>query len=75
MELQNYIDSNINDYINNKGYKGAKDNGKLRIEGKEYVVKDGDIILFNFVKNFGNISTPVPTSYKCRIAISNMFHI
>ena len=37
-----------NDFINNKGYKGAKDNGKLRIEGKEYVVKDGDIILFKF---------------------------
>ena len=37
-----------NDFINNKGYKGAKDNGKLRIEGKDYVVKDGDIILFKF---------------------------
>ena len=37
-----------NDFINNKGYKGSKDNGKLRIEGKDYVVKDGDIILFKF---------------------------
>lgn len=37
-----------NDFINNKGHKGSKDNGKLRIEGKDYVVKDGDIILFKF---------------------------
>ena len=37
-----------NDFINNKGYKGSKDNGKLKIEGKDYVVKDGDIILFKF---------------------------
>ena len=37
-----------NDFIDNKGYKGSKDNGKLRIEGKDYVVKDGDIILFKF---------------------------
>jgi len=37
-----------NDFINNKGYKGSKDNGKLRIEGKDYVVKDGDIIIFKF---------------------------
>ena len=36
------------DFIDNKGYKGSKDNGKLRIEGKDYVVKDGDIILFKF---------------------------
>ena len=37
-----------NDFINNNGYKGSKDNGKLRIEGKDYVVKDGDIIVFKF---------------------------
>ena len=37
-----------NDFVDNKGYKGSKDNGKLRIEGKDYVVKDGDIILFKF---------------------------
>ena len=38
----------FDDFINYKGYKGCKDNGKLRIEGKDYVVKDGDIILFKF---------------------------
>ncbi len=37
-----------NDYITFKGEQGAKDNGKMRQEGKEYVVKDGDIILFRF---------------------------
>ena len=37
-----------NDFIDNKGYKGSKDNGKLRIEGKDYIIKDGDIILFKF---------------------------
>ncbi len=36
------------DYIANKGEQGAKDAGKWRSEGKEYVVKDGDVILFRF---------------------------
>jgi hypothetical protein len=31
-----------------KGETGAKENGKMRIEGKEYVVKDGDVLLFRF---------------------------
>ena len=34
------------DYIDYKGEKGAKDAGKLRTEGKDYVVKDGDIMHF-----------------------------
>ncbi|GBR53983.1 GTP-dependent nucleic acid-binding protein EngD [Neokomagataea thailandica NBRC 106555] len=37
-----------NDYVNFKGEAGAKENGKLRIEGKEYVVEDGDVLLFRF---------------------------
>lgn len=37
-----------NDFIENQGEKGAKDAGKLRSEGKEYVVKDGDVIHFLF---------------------------
>ncbi|MDC1541949.1 redox-regulated ATPase YchF [Candidatus Pseudothioglobus singularis] len=37
-----------NDYIENQGEKGAKDAGKLRSEGKEYVVKDGDVVHFLF---------------------------
>jgi GTP-binding protein YchF len=36
------------DYITFNGEQGAKDKGKMRQEGKEYVVADGDIILFRF---------------------------
>lgn len=36
------------DFISLGGEQGAKDKGKLRIEGKEYVVKDGDIMHFRF---------------------------
>lgn len=36
------------DYINAKGEQGAKDAGKWRLEGKEYLVKDGDVIHFRF---------------------------
>ncbi len=38
----------FNDFIEFGGEKGAKDAGKLRSEGKEYVVKDGDVIHFLF---------------------------
>ena len=36
------------DFISNRGEQGAKDAGKWRLEGKEYVVKDGDVIHFRF---------------------------
>ena len=36
------------DYIEFSGELGARENGKLRTEGKEYVVQDGDIINFKF---------------------------
>jgi GTP-binding protein YchF len=36
------------DYVAYKGEAGARDAGKLRIEGREYVVKDGDVLLFRF---------------------------
>ncbi|MCB1551439.1 MAG: redox-regulated ATPase YchF, partial [Alphaproteobacteria bacterium] len=36
------------DYVACKGEQGAKDQGKLRSEGKEYTVADGDVILFRF---------------------------
>ena len=36
------------DYIANGGELGAKENGKLRLEGKEYIVQDGDVIHFKF---------------------------
>lgn len=38
----------FNDYVAYKGEQGAKDAGKLRQEGKEYIVKDGDVLLFRF---------------------------
>ncbi|MFA7553748.1 MAG: redox-regulated ATPase YchF [Spongiibacteraceae bacterium] len=36
------------DFIQYKGEQGAKEAGKLRLEGKDYIVKDGDIIHFKF---------------------------
>jgi len=36
------------DYIALKGEQGAKEAGKMRLEGKEYVVKDGDVMHFRF---------------------------
>ncbi len=34
------------DFVDNNGRNGAKEKGKLRSEGKEYLVKDGDVIVF-----------------------------
>ena len=36
------------DYIANKGEAGARDVGKMRQEGKDYIVKDGDVLHFRF---------------------------
>jgi ribosome-binding ATPase YchF (GTP1/OBG family) len=36
------------DFVSNQGEQGAKEAGKLRLEGKEYVVQDGDVIHFRF---------------------------
>ncbi len=36
------------DFINYKGEQGAKEAGKLRVEGKDYIVKDGDVMHFRF---------------------------
>jgi len=36
------------DYIANGGEVGAREKGKLRMEGKEYIVKDGDVMHFKF---------------------------
>jgi len=38
----------FDDFIAFKGEQGAKDHGKMRAEGKEYVVKDGDVLNFLF---------------------------
>ncbi len=36
------------DFIAGKGEQGAKEAGKLRVEGKEYIVHDGDVMHFRF---------------------------
>ena len=36
------------EFVANGGWKGAKEKGAVRSEGKEYVVKDGDVMLFRF---------------------------
>ncbi|HWS62889.1 MAG TPA: redox-regulated ATPase YchF [Steroidobacteraceae bacterium] len=36
------------DFIANKGEAGAKEAGKLRLEGKEYIVREGDVMHFRF---------------------------
>jgi GTP-binding protein YchF len=37
-----------NDFLACKGEQGAKEAGKMRLEGKEYIVKDGDVMHFRF---------------------------
>ena len=36
------------DYVTNKGEAGAREAGKFRLEGKDYVVQDGDVLHFRF---------------------------
>ena len=38
----------FDDFVAFKGEAGAKDAGKMRAEGKDYVVKDGDVLNFLF---------------------------
>ena len=37
-----------NDFITNGGWVNSKNNGKMRLEGKDYIVKDGDILNIRF---------------------------
>ena len=37
-----------NDFISNDGWVNSKNNGKMRLEGKDYIVKDGDVLNFRF---------------------------
>lgn len=37
-----------NDYVTYSGEKGAKEKGLMRLEGKEYLMKDGDVVHFRF---------------------------
>jgi len=36
------------EYVKNKGEQGSKEAGKMRLEGKEYIVQDGDVMHFRF---------------------------
>ena len=36
------------DFITNDGWLNSKTNGKMRLEGKDYIVKDGDVLNFRF---------------------------
>ena len=36
------------DFVAHKGELGAKEAGKLRLEGKDYVIKEADIVYFRF---------------------------
>ena len=36
------------DFISNDGWLNSKNNGKMRLEGKDYIVKDGDVLNFRF---------------------------
>ena len=38
----------FDDYINYRGEQGAKDAGKWRLEGKDYVMREGDVVHFRF---------------------------
>ena len=36
------------DFVNNGGWLNSKNNGNMRLEGKDYIVKDGDVLNFRF---------------------------
>ena len=38
----------FDDYVKYNGESGAKEAGKMRAEGKDYIVQDGDVITFLF---------------------------
>ena len=38
----------FDDHISCNGESGSKEKGKLRLEGKEYLVRDGDVVHFKF---------------------------
>jgi ribosome-binding ATPase len=40
--------ASFDDYVAARGEQGAREAGKLRLEGKDYVVRDGDVVHFRF---------------------------
>ena len=45
-ELDKAIDFSYEDFIKYKGFSECKEAGKLKLEGKDYLVKDGDVMFF-----------------------------
>lgn len=41
---------NWQDFLNSGGFSGAKDKGLLKLEGKEYIIQDGEVVYFRFSK-------------------------
>jgi hypothetical protein len=57
------------DYLAAGGEAGAKDAGKMRVEGKEYVVQDGDVMHFRLMCNrIGHIISFRRLQYVCVLA-------
>ena len=55
------------DYVAFKGEKGAQESGKMRAEGKDYIVQDGDVMNFLFKKApkillLGSSGNPTPAT-------------
>jgi ribosome-binding ATPase YchF (GTP1/OBG family) len=48
LDLAGRAGASYADYIANNGETGAKEAGKMRLEGKDYVVDDGDVMHFRF---------------------------
>jgi ribosome-binding ATPase len=47
--MKKFIRANITgyaDFIDFKGWKGVKENGKLRVEGRDYIMQEGDVVEF-----------------------------
>jgi len=47
--MKKFIRANIasyEDFVEFKGWKGVKENGKLRVEGRDYIMQDGDVVEF-----------------------------
>nr|MBP7057651.1 DUF933 domain-containing protein [Candidatus Gracilibacteria bacterium] len=40
--------ASYDDFVACGGWSGVKEKGKLRLEGKEYIVRDGDVMFFKF---------------------------
>ena len=43
-----FVNTNNKDFINSNGWTNSKANGKMRLEGKDYIVKDGEVLNFRF---------------------------